>query len=170
MIPYARFGSRCLRPTGTTAWSEDSSYSASLEDALEMEKLENVALWIMSGPQLPESRARVAANKMVFDAARRTVFLNARVRGCCAGPRRGIVVLQRLYCAGHTAPKARNSTSVVEQDFHPACSALYMPIRGEFYTPPHYTRQWHSRIKSAKLAGAGTRRRLPMANGQLAFL
>ena len=135
---------------------EDSGYSAVLDDDMAQEKLDNAALWIMSGTQLPESRMRVAANKMVFDAARRTVFVNAHIEGVALAREEEAGCCNDCVARATTVAKARNSTAVVEQDFHPGCMSLYFPVRGDLYTPPDYAREWHSRIKSAKLAGAGS--------------
>jgi hypothetical protein len=59
----------------------DSRYTAHADDDLAEQKLDDIVSWIFAGPQLPENRAKVAAHRLVFDAARRTVFVNADDEG-----------------------------------------------------------------------------------------
>jgi hypothetical protein len=132
----------------------DSRYAAFLDDDLPDEKLANMALWVFRGPQEPENRGRVAAHKLVFDAARRTIFANAATEGvaiarhesarCCNGC---------LVRATLTARDRNSSSEDVAQDFHPSCEGMFVPVRSGLYAPPEHTKEWRNRVLLARRAG-----------------
>lgn len=134
----------------TADWYErqnpDSKYSAQADDDLAEEKLDAIAKWVFDGPQRPESRARVAAHRLVFDAARRTVFVNATEER---------VGIARHESAGSCDDCMRSSSLTtrdvssgsedVNQDFHPKCEGLFVPVRTGLWTPPSHASDWQSR-------------------------
>ena len=131
-----------------------SSYSADLDDDLAGPKLFSVAEWVFMGPQSPESRLRVAANRLVFDAARRTIQTNALTEGVALAREEEPRCCTKCIARATTIEKHREGRSDdVEQEFHPSCEGLFVPVRTGVYEPPEYARGWHSRLESARRAG-----------------
>lgn len=133
----------------------DADYRASILD-LDMpeEKLGNVAAWVFNGPQLPQNRARVAAQRLVFDAARRTVFVNAADEGVAIARHEQAKCCNDCIARATLTARDRNSSSEdVNQDFHPGCEGLFVPVRGELYAPPEHTKAWRKRVELARNAG-----------------
>lgn len=122
---------------------EDSRFSAQMYDDLDPRKLANIADWVFSGPQLPESRARVAAHRLVFDAARRTVFVNAAEEGVAIARHESATECTRCRQAATTSVRHRGlGSGDVDQDFHPMCEGLFVPVRKDVWTPPDYALKW----------------------------
>jgi hypothetical protein len=135
----------------------ESSYFATPVDGIADERLDNLASWVHDGPQKPENKMRVAANTLVFEAARNTVYQNAQVEG--------VAVVRYEYadsCDGcvaraTTSARARNSRSAdVATDFHPSCEGMLVPVRNRLWEPPEYARKWRQRIDDARRAGNTT--------------
>lgn len=131
-----------------------SSYFAKPDEDMPDEKIVNIAAWVHEGPQRPENRMRVAAHKVVFDAARRTIQVNALAEGVAlvrdemAGSCHG--------CQARTTvdPKEKTGRSDdVDQFFHPSCEGMLVPVREGVYTPPGHTEEWRTRIAAARRAG-----------------
>lgn len=136
------------------ALNSESRYLPVMDDDLAEAKIANIADWVHAGPQKPESRIRVAANRMVFDAARRTVFVNAVREG--VGVARDEEPLCCNKCIARATVAVKNpgeSHDDVDQVFHPSCEGMFVPVRSQPYEPPNYARQWSERLNSARLAG-----------------
>ena len=132
----------------------DSSYSAVMDDDLADEKIVNVANWVHAGPQLPENRMRVAANRIVFDAARRTVLVNAQSEGVALARDEEAKCCNTCIASATLGPKERRGRSDdVEQFFHPSCEGLFVPVRQGVWEPPSHAYEWRERVKAARLAG-----------------
>lgn len=134
--------------------NENSSYSAVRDHGLDEEKLANVASWIHAGPQLPENRIRVAAHKLVFDAARRTTLTNAAMEDVAIARHESAKCCTKCIARATTAAKHRKSRSDdVNQEFHPSCEGMFIPVRTGLYEPPDHAGEWRLRIKAARRAG-----------------
>lgn len=132
----------------------ESSYFAIPMDAIPDERLENAAVWVNSGPQRPENKIRVAAHKMVFDAARDTIYRNAQDEGVAVVRYEYADSCEGCVARATTSARARNSRSDdLAFDFHPSCEGLFLPVRSGLWEPPDYARQWRTRIEQARLAG-----------------
>lgn len=132
----------------------ESDYRAFLDVDMPEAKLANVTGWVFKGPQLPENRARVAAQRLVFDAARRTVFVNAATEGVAIARHEQAKCCNQCISRATLTARDRNSSSEdVDQDFHPGCEGMFVPVRGELYAPPDHTREWRKRVELARNAG-----------------
>jgi hypothetical protein len=125
----------------------DSNYFARPDEDLPVEKIENVAKWIHSGPQSPESRVKMAAHRLVFDSARRTVQANALVEG---------VRVSRHEMAGGCNDCMVRAAMDLDGEYHPGCEGLLIPDRDGSYEPPDYVQEWRLRVQEAQLAGNTT--------------
>lgn len=118
------------------------------------EKIANVASWVMAGPQSPEGRARLAANKLVFDATRRTILVSAEAEGVPVARHEEAQCCNKCIARATTFTMDRTTSShTSDQWFHPACEGLYVPVRGEVYEPPEHARKWDQKVSEARLAG-----------------
>lgn len=132
----------------------DSRFSVTMDDDLAPEKLTSAAYRTFAGPQRPENRAREVAHRLVFDAARRTVFVNAASEGVAiarhepAGSCNDCIASATVHSVGRNA-----SSADIEQFFHPTCEGLFVPVRGDAYEPPSHTSQWRSLREKAAAAG-----------------
>lgn len=107
------------------------------------EKIAAMSGWVFAGPQTPESRARVAAHRLVFDAARRTVFVNASEEGVGIARHESATECGDCRKAASTSVRHRHSGSGdVEQFFHPMCEGLFVPVRQDVWTPPDHMLEW----------------------------
>lgn len=132
----------------------DSRFTATLEDDLAVVKLDNVASWVFDGPQSPLSRGRVAAHRLVFDAARRTVFVAADEEGVAIGRHEGATSCAKCIVAATLEVREQDASSEdVDQDFHPRCEGLFVPARTGPYEPPPHTAAWRERVAQARDAG-----------------
>lgn len=133
----------------------DTPNFAALADAgSAQDRLEKVLEWVNAGPQTPEARIVAAAHKLIFDAARNTVLVNARREGVAVARHENDTDCGHCIARATTTAKARNSSSEdVDLLFHPSCEGLLVPVRGELYKPPDHARAWHERIVAARQAG-----------------
>ena len=139
-------------------WYEDEDpdirFDAILDEDMPEEKLASVAAWVFAGPQTPTSRIRVAAHRLVFDAARRTVFVNARNEGVAIARHELARCCDDCIARATVSARDRNSGSEdVDQDFHPGCEGLFTAVRSGIYAPPEYAREWRVRLNAARHAG-----------------
>jgi hypothetical protein len=132
----------------------ESSYFAAPNQDLPDEKVTNVVKWIFDGPQRPESRVRQVASRLVFDAARRTIYVNALTEGV------GVARHELAGCCNDCVARATVRTKGrdggmddVDYFFHPACTGLLVAIRKEVYDPPPYADRWRTSIDAARRAG-----------------
>ena len=133
---------------------EDNDFQATLDDDLAPEKLDNIAKWVFDGPQTPANRGRLAAHRLVFDAARRTVFVAAAEEGVGIARHEGAESCNKCIARATVSPRGKNASSEdVDQDFHPKCEGLFVPIRSGAYEPPPYTVRWRELIAQAHDAG-----------------
>lgn len=134
--------------------NEESAFSAGMDDDLAPEKLSAITDWVFAGPQLPWSRAKVAAHRLVFDAARRTVFVNVAEEGVAMARHESAKSCHGCIASATVDPiTPDNATADVEQFFHPTCEGLFVPVRKEVYEPPGYTQEWRLRREEARNAG-----------------
>lgn len=134
----------------------ESSYAAGIDDDLPDEKVANIAEWVFAGPQAPESRMKVAAHRLVFDAARRTVQVNVLAEGVAMARHEEAGCCNRCVARASTQAKARNDRSDdVDNFFHPTCEGVFVPVRKGIWEPPAHAEEWHERVQSARLAGNG---------------
>lgn len=134
--------------------NKDSRFSAALDDDLATEKLDNVADWVFDGPQMPENRGRLAAHRLVFDAARRTVFAAAAEEGVAIARHEQAQSCSKCIVRATVDHRDSSASSeAVDQFFHPKCEGLFVPIRTGVYEPPSHTREWREKIARAHDAG-----------------
>jgi len=134
--------------------NRDSRFQARLDDDLAPVKLDNVADWVFSGPQTPANRGRVAAHRLVFDAARRTVFVNAADEGVAIGRHEGATSCAKCIVKATLDVRPQDASSEgVDQDFHPRCEGLFVPARKGPYQPPPHTAAWREMVAQARDAG-----------------
>ena len=132
----------------------ESNFAADIDDDLPDEKIANVASWVFSGPQSPQSRIKVAAHRLVFDAARRTVQVNAMAEGVAMARHEDAGCCTKCMARATTVEKPRKGRSDdVDQFFHPTCEGMFVPVRKGLYEPPSHAREWHPKIEAARLAG-----------------
>lgn len=130
------------------------SYFPVQDNDLAEEKITNAAYWVMAGPQSPESRIRVAANKLVFDAARRTILVSAEGEGVPVARHEEAACCNKCMARATTWTLERTGSShTSDQWFHPSCEGLYVPVRDGTYEPPEYARSWHEKVEAARRAG-----------------
>lgn len=122
----------------------DSRYFALPDEDLPDEKIANVAKWVHDGPQSPENRIKMAAHRLVFDAARRTVQVNALAEG---------VQVSRHEMAGGCDDCMVRAAMDLDGEYHPGCEGLLVPNRNGSYEPPEYVQEWRLRVREAQLAG-----------------
>lgn len=138
-------------------WYDDlgsGSYFPTQDLDLPEDKVANVASWVMAGPQLPESRLRLAANKLVFDAARRTILVSAEGEGVPVARHEEAQCCNKCMARATTWEIERTSSShTSDQWFHPSCEGMYVPVRDGAYEPPSHARSWHERVDAARRAG-----------------
>lgn len=133
---------------------EDSRFQASMDDDMAEEKLDSVADWVFAGPQMPENRGRVAAHRLVFDAARRTVFVNAADEGVAIARHEQADSCGKCIVAATLHPRDSHASSEdVDQFFHPRCEGLFVPVRSGVYQPPSHTQRWREMVAQAHDAG-----------------
>lgn len=119
------------------AQDEDSRFQATMDDDMPDEKLDAIADWVFAGPQLPTNRGRLAAHRLVFDAARRTVFVNAADEGVAIARHEGAESCDKCIRAATAHRRDRHASSEdVDQFFHPSCEGLFVPVRSGVYEPP----------------------------------
>ena len=133
----------------------DSDYFAAPVDVLVVERMADTARWIYAGPQTPANRARVAAQKLVLDAARNTISENARAEG--------VAVVRQEYvgacddCVARATLSATRSrgggSDGVFAEFHPGCTGMLVAVRTGVWQPPDYVNGWRTRINAAHKAG-----------------
>lgn len=129
-------------------------YSAKVDDDMADEKIVNVAKWVFDGPQSPESRIVAAANRLVFDAPRRTILMNARSEGVAVARHEEQGCCSKCIARATTMPREhRHRSEDIDQFFHPKCEGMFVPVRKGVWQPPQYQREWHDRVESARLAG-----------------
>lgn len=132
----------------------ESSYFAEPIDKIADERLENIATWVHGGPQRPENRMRTAANTMVFDAARNTIYQNAVNEGVAVVRYEYADSCNKCVARATTSRRAHNSRSDdLDREFHPSCEGMLVPVRRGVFEPPEYTRGWKERVRAAKSAG-----------------
>lgn len=137
--------------------NEDSQFQAVLDDDLDPTKLDNVADWVFAGPQTPANRGRLAAHRLVFDAVRRTVFVSAAAEGVAIARDEQAGSCDKCIARATLSPRERTDGSAdVEQDFHPRCEGLFVPVRTGVYEPPPHTRVWRLKVAAAHDAGNTT--------------
>lgn len=134
-----------------------SSYFAKPDDDMPEEKIVNIAAWVHEGPQRPENRMAAAAHRLVFDAARRTVQVNALAEGVALARDEMADSCTDCQARATVDPKEKTGRSDdVDQFFHPSCEGMLVPVREGVYTPPGHTAQWRDRIAAARRAGNTT--------------
>lgn len=132
----------------------DSRFTATLDDDLAQVKLDNVADWVFAGPQEPMNRGRLAAHRLVFDAARRTVFISAAQEGVAIGRHEGATSCTKCIVKATLDVRPQDASSEdVDQDFHPKCEGLFVPARTGPYEPPPHTAPWREMVSQAREAG-----------------
>lgn len=132
----------------------DSKFTATLDDDLAEPKLDNIADWVFGGPQTPANRGRLAAHRLVFDAARRTVFAAAAEEGVTIGRHEGATSCAKCIVAATLETREQHASSEdVDQDFHPKCEGLFIPARTGDYEPPAHAKQWRELVSRARDAG-----------------
>jgi hypothetical protein len=141
--PYAHSAALLTSEWYEDQGEEDSRFQALVDDDLAEKKLNDICAWVFAGPQLPENRARQAAHRLVFDAARRTVFVSADSEGVAIARHESSTECKDCQKAATRANRHRDAGSEgVDQFFHPFCEGLFVPVRGEMYTPPGYMDDW----------------------------
>lgn len=132
----------------------EAKFTAHLDDDLAEPKLDNIADWVFAGPQLPENRGRLAAHRLVFDAARRTVFAAAAEEGVAIGRHEGAESCSKCIVAATLDVRDHHASSEdVNQDFHPKCEGLFVPARTGDYEPPQHTAKWREMVAQARDSG-----------------
>lgn len=132
----------------------DASFFAAPFDVLSPERMDNTAQWVHAGPQAPESRARVAANTLVWDAARQTLYQNARLEGVAVVRQEYADACNDCVVRATLSPRARDSgADSIATDFHHSCSGMLVPVRRGVWEPPSHAREWRERISEAINAG-----------------
>jgi hypothetical protein len=138
VAPYVQ-GAAILAADWYNNQDADSSYYADPDHGIADERLAATVGWIYAGPQRPESRIRVAAHTMVFDAARNTVWRNAEAEGVNVARQEMAESCQDCLARASVNPREKTGRSDdVARDFHPSCEGLFVPIRTGVYTPPDY--------------------------------
>lgn len=131
-----------------------SSYFAFPSYELPDDRVQNTARWVLQGPQEPHNRMRVAAHKLVFDAARQTVLLNSQTEGVAVVRHEGAAACTRCAVRATNAARARNSRSDdIDTEFHPSCEGMLVPVRTGIFEPPAHAREWRARMDLARHAG-----------------
>ena len=132
----------------------ESKFTATLDDDLAQEKLDNIADWVFAGPQSPQNRGRLAAHRLVFDAARRTVFAAAAEEGVAIGRHESATSCEKCIVAATLDVREQDASSEdVDQDFHPRCEGLFIPARTGPYEPPAHAVKWRQMVAQARDAG-----------------
>lgn len=134
--------------------NEKSRFTARLDDDLVEEKLDNIADWVFDGPQSPQNRGRLAAHRLVFDAARRTVFVAAAEEGVAIGRHEGATSCSKCIVKATLDIRPQDASSEdIDQDFHPKCEGLFIPARTGPYEPPAHAAKWRQMVAEARDAG-----------------
>jgi hypothetical protein len=134
--------------------ADTPKFTARLDTDMPEEKLDNIAAWVFEGPQLPINRGRLAAHRIVFDAARRTVFAAAAEEGVGVARHEGATSCSKCVVRATLDPRDKKSSSEdVDQFFHPKCEGLFVPIRTGIYEPPSHAVEWRSKVAAARHAG-----------------
>ena len=121
----------------------DVKFTATLDRDMPDIKLDYISDWVFAGPQLPENRGRLAAHRLVFDAARRTVFAAAAEEGVTIGRHEGATSCSKCIVKATLDVREQHASSEdVDQDFHPKCEGLFVPARTGDYEPPAHTAKW----------------------------
>lgn len=132
----------------------ESKFTATLDTDLAEEKLDNIADWVFDGPQTPANRGRLAAHRLVFDAARRTVFAAAAEEGVAIGRHEGATSCSKCIVKATLDTREQHASSEdVDQDFHPKCEGLFIPARTGPYEPPPHAAKWREMVAQARDAG-----------------